>query len=69
MSSLKDRVAAADRQHDSLQCQTDARISTMLLDLGPGGLLPELPLFEKFLLLWQLAELYVQCPPGRGATP
>jgi hypothetical protein len=69
MSTYRDRVAQQPVQHDSLQCQQDARISRLLLDLGPGGgLLPQLPLFEKYLCLWQLAEMYVQCPPGRGAS-
>jgi hypothetical protein len=31
--------------------------------------LPMLPPLERLAVLFCLAEMYIQCPPGRGATP
>jgi hypothetical protein len=70
MSTWNARTSAQPVQHDELQCQMDGRISTLVLDLGLGsaGALPMLPAWERLALASALCELYMQLPPGRGAS-
>jgi hypothetical protein len=72
MSTFQHRLTAPQAvpagDHDSLACQQAHRITTLLLDLGPGtNMLPQLPWHEKFLLCFALAEA-ASMRPGASST-